>query len=922
MRPEHWLYTVPLRLRSLFQRSRIERELDDELQFHLEQRIAHEISLGKTPEQARYAALRAMQGMEQQKEHCRDARHVNFFDDFQRNLRYALRGLRHSPGFAAVIIITLALGVGANTAIFSLVDTIMLKLLPVKAPEQLYFVAHGVQYPSRSWNYPDYCAMRDRNSAFAGLAAYSLGLESLGIQTGSTADQSAELSHGIFVSGNYFEVLGVAPALGRFFNSEDDRAPGAAPYAILSYSYWQSRFAGDPQVTGRKLRVNGYPLIVIGVAPPAFTGADVAFKPELFIPIMMRSEVLRIPFATWNDRHNWWMAAIGRLRPGANIKHAESELFAICKDQQLAEARRLPNPKYAQAAEQIVLAPAAHGFSYLANELTKPLLILFVVVALVLLIACANIASLMLARGAARQREIAVRLAIGAGRWRVVSQLLTESLFIALIGGLAGFVVSLSGTRFLMRFVPQPASDQITNINPSLDWRILAFTLTVCILTGLFFGIAPALQSTRPDLIPSLKEDLPGSIGTGRFTLRKSLVILQLALSLPLVLGAALFARTLANLRGLDTGFFSQNVVIASVDPTRFGYTGQRTRYFYDRLCARVAGLPGVRSASLALITPLDGSGWTGNVTVEGHTPKEAVFFDAVGPRYFETIGTPLILGREFSEQDNPATAIEIPTHIVPGMRLPDPPGQHTAIVNQTFARHFFGSRNPIGTHVDLNGGFRTTAPYEIVGVVKDARYNDMREIATPMMFIPTWRRFVERRDLVIRASGPDTQLATLLRREIHELNPTIPLISIRTLEHDVDQNILNERLIATLSGFFGILALLLSAVGLYGVMAYTVTRRTREIGIRIAIGASRSSVFWLVCRDATTVVLIGAAIGALASFLSTQAIASILYGVSVNDPLSLSMAAFSLSIAAILACFLPARRAAQTEPVIALRYE
>jgi predicted permease len=509
----------------------------------------------------------------------------------------------------------------------------------------------------------------------------------------------------------------------------------------------------------------------------------------------------------------------------------------------------------------------------------------------------------------------------------VISQLLTESLLIAALGGVSGILVSLAGIRVLSWFMPNPGGNPVNGINPTLDWRVVAFTVTVCVFTGILSGLAPAWQSTRPDLVPTLKEDVPGSTGAGRFTLRKGLVILQVALSLPLLAGAGLFARTLGNLRGLDIGFAQENVSIASIDPTSFGYKGQRTRDFYDRLRARVAALPGVRSASLALITPLTGSSWNDTVTVEGYTwkPDEKrndFWFNAVGPRYFETMGTPLLLGREFTEQDNPATAIELPDHIGPGMELPDAPGRHAAIVNETFARHFFGDRSAIGMRVAMGGAFKSSTPYEIVGVVKDAHYFSMRQAAVPMMFIPVWRRFAEQCELVIRTSGSKAQLAALLRREIHALDPVIPLQNIRTLEHDVNESILVERFVATLSGLFGVLALLLSAVGLYGVIAYTVTRRTREIGIRIAIGAPRSSVIWLVLRDVASMVFIGAVIGALAAFMATRAIAGILYGVSAQDPLSILVAGFALAAAALIASFLPARRAAKIDPTVALRYE
>jgi predicted permease len=517
-----------------------------------------------------------------------------------------------------------------------------------------------------------------------------------------------------------------------------------------------------------------------------------------------------------------------------------------------------------------------------------------------------------------------VRLAVGASRRRVLAQLLTESMLIAILGGASGVLVALAAIPALLRFVPQSGREPVTGINATLDWRVLAFTVMVCVLTGLLFGIVPAWQSTRPDLVPSLKEDVPGSTGIRHFTLRKGLVILQIALSIPLLVGAGLFARTLGKLRGLDAGFTHENVLIASVDPTRFGYKGQRVRDFYDRLCARVAALPGVRSASLAFITPLTGASWNGNVTVEGYAPKSGeknnVFFDAVGPRYFETLGTPVLLGREFTQRDNPVTTIELPDHIVFGQTLPDPPGGQVAIVNETFARHFFGDHSPLGMHVMMGGPFHSS--YEIVGLAKDARYFGVRSAVEPMMFIPAWRNFTEQRELVIRTAGSASHVTALLRREIHEIDPVIPLLNVHTLEQDVDQSILVERLVATLSGFFGALALLLSAVGLYGVVAYTVTRRTREIGIRIALGAARGPVLWLVFRDVAIMIACGAIFGTVVAFMATRAIASILYGVRTTDPFSIAIAATSLVVAAVVASLIPARRAAKVDPIVALRYE
>ncbi len=842
------------------------------------------------------------------------------------DFRYAWRMLGKSPGVTAVAVLSLALGIGANTAIFSVVNAILLTTLPVKAPQQLYLLTNN---PSPrgfnpSWNYPDYVAMRDRNTSFSGLAGYSLGLQAVGMQA-SSAQDTTELTHGTFVSGNYFDVLGVTPAAGHLFSAADGRAPGASPYVVLSYAYWHNRFDGDTRVIGRKLWLNGYPMTVIGVSAPGFTGADVALKPDLFMPIMMKPQVSHEPFEVWNNRHYWWMAVLGRVRPGTPLQKAEAELYGICKDQAAAERRTSPDPKMANKASVVVLHAAGGGYSFIANNLRKPLIVLFVIVALVLLIACANIANLMLARGAARRRELAVRLALGATRWRVARQLLSESVLIALLGGAAGFLVSIAGVRLLMRFAPQPAWAPV-HLDVHLDWRVLAFTMTVSVFTGLLFGIAPALRASRPDLVPALKEDVPGSTGASRFTFRNALVVSQVALSLLLLVGAGLFVRTLENLRALDTGFARENVVVARVNPTQFGYKGQRTRNFYDRLRARVGALPGVRSATIASITPLSGSSWSGSVAVEGYTFKAGernqVEFDAVGPNYFRTLGTPVLLGRDFREADNPTVTVQAPDRFEPGKEPPEPPGPRFAIVNESFARKYFAGRVALGLHVAMGEKYQPQKAYEIVGVVKDAYYRNLRNKIEPMMFIPIWRVSAQDSALVIRTTGSTPQLTALLRREIAALDPVIPLLNIRTLEHDVDQEILNERLIATLSGFFGALALLLSAVGLYGVISYAVTQRTREIGIRVALGAQRGSVLRMVFRGAAALVVTGAVIGVAVALALTRLVQSFLYDVGAQDPLSIALAVAILAAAAALAAYLPARRATRVDPMSALRYE
>ncbi len=848
---------------------------------------------------------------------------TSWLDNLRSEIRYAWRMVLKTPGASAVAVLSLALGIGANTAIFSLVNAVLMKMLPVKAPQQLYLVGSRAERFNGSWNYPDYRAMSDHNTVFDGLAAYSLGLQRIGVQ--QRVQQATEIAYGTEVSGNYFDVLGVSPAAGRVFSAAEDRAPDAAPYVVLSYAYWQRRFAGASQAIGSKLLLNGYPFTVIGIAPRGFSGTDVAFKPDLFVPLMMHTSLQRIPFAIWNSRYYWWMGALGRLKPGTPLKKAEGELYSICRDQEAAERRTEADAKRVNKARQIALIPAGAGYSFVGNNLRKPLLVLFAVVALVLLIACANVANLMLARGAAREREIAVRLAVGASRWRIASELFAESVFIAALGGIGGVLVSLLGVRVLMRFAPHPGWAPVS-IDAPVDLRVLAFTMAVSILCGVLFGIAPALRSSRPDLLPALKEDVPGSTGASRLTLRRALVVAQVALSLLLLVGAGLFIRTLGNLRALDPGFTPEQVVVANVDPTRFGYKGRRTRDFYDALEARAAKIPGVRLASLTSIAPLSGAMWNGSVVVEGYTwkpgEKKYVYFDAVGPRYFATIGTPVILGREFEERDNPTTTLEMPDRFVPGQERPEAPGPRTAIVNETFARHFFGARNPLGMHVALDEKYRPEKLYEIVGVVKDARYFNVRDAVDPMIFVPIWRQPANSCSLALRTTAGTTGIAAALRRQIGALDPVIPLLNVRTLQNNLDQNILNERLIATLSGFFGALGLMISAVGLYGVISYAVTRRTREIGIRVALGARRGAVLWLVFRDALIMVAIGAVFGIAGSFAATRLVKAFLYGVGAQDVGNLFIAALILAAAAMIACLVPARRATKVDPMVALRYE
>ena len=575
------------------------------------------------------------------------------------------------------------------------------------------------------------------------------------------------------------------------------------------------------------------------------------------------------------------------------------------------------------ARETVSLISAARGWSGARNMLRAPLMVLMAVVGFVLLIACANVASIMVARGAARQREIAIRLAVGAGRARIAAQLVTESVIIAALGGIAGLSLAYAGIRLVLgQFVPPEAS-----LDVSPDLAVLAFTLGASFLTGILAGVAPGIQATRPDIVTALKDDVPGRSGSSRVTLRRLLVITQVALSLLLLIGASLFVRSLANLRQLDTGFRREHTLVAFVEPGRTGYKGQREREFYEQLRSRVEALPGVRSVSLAAISPLGGMRWNGDFSVEGYKfkPGEQKYVDmnSVGPRYFETMGIPLLLGREFREEDNPAVVPD-PPETIEARRAepPEPPGPRVAIVTESFVRKFLPGSSPLGRRLSLTEEYEAGRAYEVVGVVKDARYFGLREETEPMVYLPSWRGGPGSRAVCIRMSADIAGLTASLRRAVTDIDPAIPLLNARTIEQQVDADIVQERLVATLAAFFGALALLLASVGLYGVLSYLVTMRTREIGIRLALGAPRASVLRLVLGDAALLVGIGALVGLVAAFGLSRLVRSLLYGISPQDPATIAAGVAVLCLVSALAVLMPVRRALRVHPSEALRYE
>jgi len=848
---------------------------------------------------------------------------MRLLDTILQDARYALRVLVQNPGFGAVAILSLALGIGANTAIFSLIDTLLLRSLPVRDPQQLVTFARDPDDPTVSLDYPDYLYIRDHNRSFSGVAAYGGTGETAFSVLDEGANAIPELVVPELVSGNFFDLLGVIPAAGRVLRPDDNLKEDGHPQVVLDYDFWLRRFAGDPHAVGKKITLNGSPFTVVGVARAGFIGPEVGVHPDVYAPIMMLREISRST-GEWNTRHYWWLRTLCRLKPGATRVAAIPEMDTLWHQILQNDPERKPVPAYDkdyQKRNRATLIAASGGYSFLRNQVEQPLTVLMIVVALVLLIACANVANLLLARAAARQREIAIRLAVGAGRARLVRQLVLETIVVAMAGGIVGAGFAWWGVRVLVGLMPQRVVSVELNLAP--DWRLLAFSFGICLAVGLVCGILPALQATRPNLTVALKsESAAGS--RVRFDLRRALVVAQVAISLLLLIGAGLFVRSLQNLKSLDAGFVRERVLLVDVNPTSMGYKGQRTREFYDGLLARTRALPAVRVASIARITPLEGSRWNTGISFEGYQRKPDeepwVDFNSVSPGYFETLGIPLIAGRDFRDQDNPAVSADEPRGLPQDEKLGPP--KLVAIINEAAANKYFAHQNPIGKHFTRDDKFDMAKAFEIIGVVKNANYFDLRKPVEPMIYLPAWRLGAYYNTLCVRTTGDPEGVESAIRREVSAIDPSVPVLHAFSLESQFDDNISQERTVTSLCGFFGALAVLLAAIGLYGVMAHAVTRRYREIGIRMALGAERTSVLWLVLRETLWMIAIGAAIGLPVAFATTRLVRSFLFGLTPQDPLSIGLATIALAMVTGLAGFIPARRATRVDPMVALRYE
>ena len=816
-------------------------------------------------------------------------------DEIVQDVRFALRHLLKNPAFTCVAVLSLALGIGANTAIFSLVDAVLVKMLPVKHPEQLValdsFTPRGEQ---RDFSYPLFQHLRDRASSFSGIFAASDGTSRMAMSLpGSDNTEQVEVQK---VSGEYFQVLGVDAFVGRLLTAEDDQAAGAHPVAVLSYNFWQRRFARDFSVIGQAITVKQQPLTVVGVAPPKFFGEAVGRAPDVWIPLTMQPSLDRGQSYLENANISW-LRAMGRLKTGISEEQARSEVNNVVA-QLKNESSDLG--KSATNIAKVDVLSGAQGLAEFRIRFTKPLRILMTVVALVLVIACANVANLLLARATARQKEVAVRHAIGAGRFRLIRQFLTESLILANVGGLLGLLFAWWGSRALLMLVSGESAPVPIDVTPNL--RILLFTFGVSVVTALLFGLAPAWIITRPDVGSALKVTTPAR---PRLGLSRLLVVSQVTFSLLLLIGAGLFVQTLRNLRTLSLGFEGDQVIQARISPRSSGYKPEQYPELNKRLIERLNSAPGIRSSSVAGSGFRSGSSRTCCIAVEGYIPSQnedrEIQILEVAPGYFSTIGLPLLMGRDFTHSD-----VDNKPGVFPKL----------AIINETMARHYYGQASPVGRRFGW-GDEKVKYDTEIVGVAKDANYGNLRDKTKSLIYFPTESGTL----LVVRAGLDTAALVSTIRQEIKAVDKTLEpgISSVAQLR---DEALVQERMLAKLSSFFGFLALVLAGIGLYGVMSYDVVRRTREIGVRMAIGARRLDVLRMILREALWLVVIGVLLGLLVALMMMRLISSLLFGLGPRDPLTLAAATMLLLAIAAFAGWLPAWRAARIDPVLALRHE
>ena len=902
------------KLRYLVRGKTIDRDLARELDFHRDMLVADQERLGYSHETALLNARRKMGNTTLMTEHSRDAWIVAWFDALVRDIRYCLRSFARNPGFTLVALLTLALGIGANTAIFRLVDTVMLRVLPVQHPEELLAIRGSFSY----WRFEQ---LRDRNEVFSG---------TIGARIVPDVDITAEgqpLGHGstALVSGNYFSLLGVQPVIGRPITPEDDRAAGGGPVAVISHGLWQRAFAGSRDVLGRTIRLRGgragggtsgfepdapnaprqdeAVVTIIGVAPREFFGDTVGALVDVWIPITMQPVLM--PGRAWLTRKTAsWVNIMGRLRPGVTEDQARASLTLLWRQIRAEEIGPAISAQQKRnlANARLNVESGEKGFAQLRRQFSQPLLVLMSVVTLVLLIACLNVANLLLARATARRQEISMRLSLGASRGRLVRQLLTESLLLAGTGGVLGLVLATIGAQILVSMV---SGEQIV-LRLAPDARILAFTIGVSLLSGVTVGLVPALRGTRTDLQHALK-DSSRAVAGGRSRGAKALVAVQIAVSLVLLVACGLFVRTLFNLKAETLGYDKTNLILARLDPVAAGYKGDEIGRAVVDLMHRLSALPGVRTVTFSENGLFSGTESGTPIDVEGFKPASdedrSARFDQAGPGYFTNVGIPLVLGRDFTERDAPGAP-------------------RVTIINDTMARFYFPTQSPIGRHIQVKGP--SDVSLEIVGVARDAQDHDLRSKPVRRFYVSYLQPIdgITTVNYEIRAASSAGVLFGPLRAEIQRFNPKLQILTLKTAQALVDESIVTERLIAKLSTFFGALAVLLAAIGLYGVMSYTVARRTSEIGVRMALGAPQSAVASMILREILVLVAVGSVGGAVVALGLARFVESLVFGLTPHDPVTVVASVVLLLAIGLVAGYLPARRAARIDPLIALRSE
>jgi predicted permease len=942
--------------RKFLRRDEWDEERAREMEAHLQCEIDENVAWGMSGEEARVAAKRKMGNETKLREEIYDMNTVGWLDSLWQDLKYGARMLRKSPGYTAVALLTLALGIGANTAIFSLVDAIMLRTVPVRDAKSLYvFGWRANKAPDIEWlsGYGDcggndiganpygcsfpretYWKMRDEAGVFSQIAAFA-GPSQLEI----TGNGSAAIVDGTLVSGDFFTTLGVKPAVGRTLATQDDTS-GAAATAVLSYTYWKSNFGGDPSVVGRTIALNNTPFTIVGVADRSFTNLSPGKTQDLWITIESgRSLGIR-----WMERSlgatNWWLVMVGRLTPGVTPMQAQTAATVMFRNE-LIHGRK-PISKETDNLE-IVLTPVQQGLTGQRMVYSTRLYVLMGAVGLILLVACGNVAGLLLARAARRRKEIALRLALGAGRERIVRQLLTESVLLSAMGGAAGIAIAYWGVQAIAPlFTGDPMRGMQFDV--SLDWRVMTFAVGASVLTGVFFGLAPAVRSTRVDLTSALKQNTPSTPHTPRFAwlrnlqLGNALVVLQVALCVIVMIGAGLMVRTLEKLRSVDTGFDPHNVLLFGVDPTHLGMKDDQAQNLYRGMRERFAALPGVTSAAYSSMALMEGGGWTTVLRVEGDPSNSDVLANllALGPNFLETMRIPLLAGRGFTDQDFETAAqhdrAESERSAVEkaGQKPKDDAGSVIVpvLVNRSFVAKYLPNQNPLGRGLMTGGHSEGSAnekpmparrEWEIVGVVGDTKYGTMRDDIGPIVFMPLSSGMAE---FELRTAGDPDALVPAVRDALAQINDQVPIIDIRTQTQQIDRMLVEERMLAQLVGAVGVLAMVLACIGLYGLLSYEVARRTREIGVRMALGAARLDVFRLVLGQGMVLALAGIALGAAIAAGLTRFIGSLLYGVKPSDPLTFAAIAALILAVGSLASYLPTRRATRVDPMVALRYE